>query len=220
MTDRYRVYTKVLQTLKRQLKMYRQGHVVTLAMMITGIVMSHKAQLAVMSGEVPTDAKEKSTEMRMRRWVKHEMVEWVQTQTDWYFVLRTSPNIKVRQGQVWRRVDTYSKQKGSLVTAYQVAFTKTAALSLNLVAWWGATYEEPIYLITNLPNGSRACWFYKRRFRIETFFSDQKSRGFHIHKSHLSDPIRISRLLIAACLAYIWMICFFFQPAQLGGNVR
>lgn len=56
MTDRYRVY-KVLQTLKRQLKMHRQGHVVTLAMMITGIVMSHKAQLAVMSGEVPTDAK-------------------------------------------------------------------------------------------------------------------------------------------------------------------
>jgi hypothetical protein len=75
MTDRYRAYTKVLQTLKRQLKMHRQGHVVTLAMMITGIVMSHKAQLAVMSGEVPTDAKEKSTEMRMRRWVKHEKIE-------------------------------------------------------------------------------------------------------------------------------------------------
>ena len=48
MTDRHRVYTKVLQTLKRQPKMYSQGHVVTLAMMITGIVMSHKAQLAVM----------------------------------------------------------------------------------------------------------------------------------------------------------------------------
>jgi len=364
MTDRHRVYTKVLKTLKRQLKMHRQGHVVTLAMMIAGIVMSRKAQLAVMSGEVPTAAKEKSTEMRMRRWVKHEkievevtympfarqilaalasaplvlamdgstigrgcmvlmvgviyrkralplawvvykgkkghapaalhvkvlqkvvplipegaevvllgdgeyddteMVEWVQTQTDWSFVLRTAPNIKVRQGQVWRKVGTYSKQKGSLVTAYQVAFTQKAALSLNLVAWWGATYEEPIYLITNLPNGSRACWFYKRRFRIETLFSDQKSRGFHIHKSHLSDPIRVSRLLIAACLAYIWMICFglfvvargktglidrtdrvdkslfrlgldwlkhvlkrglpfdvyfFFQPAQVGGNVR
>ena len=75
MTDRHRVYTKVLQTLKRQLKMHRQGHVVTLAMMITGIVMSHKAQLAVMSGKVPTGAKEKSTEMRMRRWVKHEKIE-------------------------------------------------------------------------------------------------------------------------------------------------
>jgi hypothetical protein len=306
MTDRYRVYTKVLQTLKSMLKMYRQGHVVTLAMMIAGIVMSRKAQLAVMSGEVPTAAKEKSIEMRMRRWVKHEkievevtympfarqiveglasaplvlamdgstigrgcmvlmvgviyrkralplawvvykgkkghapaslhvevlrkvvplipegaevvllgdgeydsteMVEWVQTHTDWYFVLRTAPNILVRKGQTWRKVGTFSKQQGSLVTAYQVAFTQAAALSLNLVAWWGATYEEPIYLITNLPNGSRACWFYKRRFHLETFFSDQKSRGFHIHKSHLSDPMRISRLLIAACLAYIWMIC-------------
>ena len=55
-------------------------------------------------------------------------------------------------------------------------------------------------------NASRAAWFYRRRFRIETFFSDQKSRGFHIHKSHLSDPARLSRLLVAACLTYVWLI--------------
>jgi hypothetical protein len=29
--------------------------------------------------------------------------------------------------------------------------------------------------------------YYQTRFRIETFFSDQKSRGFNIHKSHLED---------------------------------
>ncbi len=51
-----------------------------------------------------------------------------------------------------------------------------------------------------------ACRLYEKRFRIETFFSDQKSRGFHIHKSHMSDVQRLSRLLIAACLAYIWII--------------
>jgi hypothetical protein len=27
-----------------------------------------------------------------------------------------------------------------------------------------------------------------------------------MHKSHLADPKRLSRLLIAACLAYIWII--------------
>jgi D-alanyl-lipoteichoic acid acyltransferase DltB (MBOAT superfamily) len=43
--------------------------------------------------------------------------------------------------------------------------------------------------------------------RIETFFSDQKSRGFNIHKSHWADPARLSCMLIAAGLAYIWMIC-------------
>jgi hypothetical protein len=42
--------------------------------------------------------------------------------------------------------------------------------------------------------------------RIETFFSDQKSRGFQLDKSHISQPQRLARLLIATCLAYIWMV--------------
>jgi hypothetical protein len=41
---------------------------------------------------------------------------------------------------------------------------------------------------------------------IETFFSDQKSRGFQLDKSHLSDPERVHRLMLAACLAYLWVI--------------
>jgi Transposase DDE domain len=48
--------------------------------------------------------------------------------------------------------------------------------------------------------------YYQKRFRIETFFSDQKSRGFNIHKSHLREAQRLSRLLIATCLAYIWVV--------------
>jgi len=57
-----------------------------------------------------------------------------------------------------------------------------------------------------MASAEEACRYYQKRFRIETFFSDQKSRGFHIHKSHISDPQRLSRLLIAACLAYIWIV--------------
>ena len=60
--------------------------------------------------------------------------------------------------------------------------------------------------MTNLELAEEACFYYKKRFKIETFFSDQKSRGFNIHKSHLDNPDRISRLLIATCLAYIWII--------------
>ncbi|MCZ7552543.1 MAG: hypothetical protein M5U05_11135 [Anaerolineales bacterium] len=72
MTDRYKVYTKVLKTLKQMVKLHHPGHVVTLAMMITGIVLSKKAQLSEMSNEVPVQAKDKSIEMRMRRWVKQD----------------------------------------------------------------------------------------------------------------------------------------------------
>src|SRR5215471_8065310 len=54
--------------------------------------------------------------------------------------------------------------------------------------------------------GGEAIDYYQKRFRIEIFFSDQKSRGFNIHKSHVTDPQRLSRLLIALCLAYIWLV--------------
>ena len=30
--------------------------------------------------------------------------------------------------------------------------------------------------------------------------------GFHLHTSHLRDPARLSRLLIVACLAYLWIV--------------
>jgi hypothetical protein len=73
MTDRYRVYTKAKKMLKHMLKLDHQGQVVTLAMMISGIVMSRKAQPSVMSSEIPTETKEKSVEMRRRRWVKGKL---------------------------------------------------------------------------------------------------------------------------------------------------
>jgi len=75
-----------------------------------------------------------------------------------------------------------------------------------VVAFWQKPYKEPPYLVTNLELAEEAIFFYKERFHIETFFSDQKSRGFRLDKSHLRDPKRLERLLLAACLAYLWMI--------------
>jgi hypothetical protein len=97
-------------------------------------------------------------------------------------------------------------ERNRVVQYLKVGFTQSMALETNLVGWWSDKYEKPIYLISSLTSKYLTCKHYQRRYRIETFFSDQKSRGFHIHKSHLSDPARVSRLLVAACLAYIWMI--------------
>ena len=59
MTDRDKVYTKVKKTIKQMMKLDHQGQVVTLAMMISGIVLSRNAQLSAMSSEIPTDTKRK-----------------------------------------------------------------------------------------------------------------------------------------------------------------
>lgn len=304
MTDRHRVYTKVKKTLKHMLKLDHQGQVVTLAMMISGIVLSRNAQLSAMSSEIPSETKEKSIEMRMRRWVKDdldveavylpfarqilealshwplvlvmdgsqagrgcmvlmvgvlyqkralplawlvykgkkghtsaerhkqalekvlpllpednevvllgdaeydttEMLDWMKKNTTWKYVLRTAPQIYVQTKEGSQPIRDYPLEKGHLFYLNDVGFTQTSILTLNVIGWWGAEYEEPIFLITNLEQAYQACRYYRRRFRIETFFSDQKSRGFHIHKSHLAAPARLGRLLLAACLAYIWMI--------------
>jgi hypothetical protein len=305
MTDRHRVYTKVKKTLKRMMKLDHQGQVVTLAMMISGIVLSRNAQLSAMSSEIPTETKEKSIEMRMRRWVKAEidveavympfarqilealvhlplvlvmdgsqagrgcmvlmvgvlyqkralplawlvykgkkghasaerhkqalekvrpllpegsevvllgdaeydttdMIDWIENNTTWQYILRTSPQIYVQVNQQEQPIRDYPLERGQVLFLPQAGFTQTVRLTLNIVGWWASRYEEPIFMVTNLNNPYQACRYYRRRFRIETFFSDQKSRGFHIHKSHLAAPVRLSRLLMAACLAYIWMIC-------------
>jgi hypothetical protein len=305
MTDHHKVYTKVLKTMKEIMKLSHPGHVTTLAMMITGIVMSRKAQLSTMSAETPVEAKEKSIEMRLRRWVKHEKIEveaiylpfaqqilealsssplvlvmdgsqigrgcmvlmigvlykkralplawvvyqgkkghttakrhiealekilpllpaksevillgdaeydttemliWLQEKTSWQYVLRTSPQIYVQDGSKNQPIDAYPLQKGNIFHRTDVGFPKNARVSVELIGWWGSRHEKPIYLISSLVNAYQACKYYRRRFQIETFFSDQKSRGFHIHKSHLADPARLSRMLIAACLAYLWII--------------
>lgn len=75
------------------------------------------------------------------------------------------------------------------------------------VAVWEVAYEAPLYLVTNIELGEEALFYYRKRYGIETFFSDQKSRGLHLANSHLRDPKRLERLLIASCLGYIWMVC-------------
>jgi Transposase DDE domain len=95
---------------------------------------------------------------------------------------------------------------GRLIELKAVAVTREAYGPVLLLCCWAKGHAEPLYLVSNMSSAEDAIDYYKKRFRIETFFSDQKSRGFNRQKSHLTDPQRLSRLLIAACLAYIWVV--------------
>src|SRR5262249_26574946 len=97
-------------------------------------------------------------------------------------------------------------QPGRLIELKEAYVTRERYGPIMVVCCWAKGYQEPLYLVSNLATAEEACRLDQKRFRIETFFADQKSRGFHIHQSHISDPQRLSRLLIAACLAYIWVI--------------
>jgi hypothetical protein len=88
---------------------------------------------------------------------------------------------------------------GTLVAFQEVFVTSAAYGPIMVLCCWAKGYQEPLYLVSNRPSADQAGRLYQKRFRIETFFADQQSRGFHLHQSHISAPKRWSRLLIAAC---------------------
>ena len=126
----------------------------------------------------------------------------------WSYVVRTGSHITVEWDGERFRCETVAAciKPGTLVALRDVRVTEEAYGPLMLLCCWAKGYKDPLYLLTNMDAADEACHLYTKRFRIETFLSDQKSRGFHLHKSHLLDPMRLTRLLMAACLAYIWII--------------
>lgn len=124
----------------------------------------------------------------------------------WQYVCRTAKHIWLTVEDDVLRFDEIGVQPGEQLGLPDAAFTAEGYGPLLAIAWWELGYQDPIYLVTNLELVQEACHWYARRYHIETLFSDQKSRGFNLHKSHLSEPRRLARLLIAVCLAYIWIV--------------
>ena len=124
----------------------------------------------------------------------------------WSYVCRTAQNIQIHSDGEWLTLRELYLEPGQMVSLPEVHMTGQAYGPVLVLAWWARGQHEPIYLVTNLDLAAEACWWYRKRFRVETFFSDQKSRGFHLHQSHLADPARLMRLLLAACLAYLWIV--------------
>jgi len=126
--------------------------------------------------------------------------------TNWHYVCRTASNILVRAYGVQFHIGDLGPPRGELLAVTPVWMTAEQSGPVSILAIWELPFKEPIYLVTNMADLDAGVQHYKKRPQIETFFSDQKSRGFHIHKSHLRDSKRVSRLLIASCLAYLWIV--------------
>ena len=137
---------------------------------------------------------------------------------EWQYACRTACNITLYwEDQPFEFQDMAAHTApGDFFEAPRCRFTHKKYGPILALCWWRKDCLEPIYLVSNLDSAEEACQFYTKRFRIETFFSDEKSRGFNLHKSHISDPNRLSRLMIAACLAYYWIV--YLGDAALNGG--
>lgn len=123
---------------------------------------------------------------------------------NWHFVFRTAKNTKIFDGEeeyTVKKLEPWGNER--FMTAHNVSYTKARYGPVNATVWKERKWENPIYLLSNFELSYTTALYYKKRWSIETLFGDIKSRGFNIHKSKLTDPQRVAKLLIVICLAYI-----------------
>jgi hypothetical protein len=129
-------------------------------------------------------------------------------QLGWLYACRTSKNTVATWDGIRFNLSLLGEsiKPGRLIELKEVQFTRDSYGPVLVLCCWEKGNAEPLYLVSNMSSSEEAMYYYKKRYRIETFFSDQKSRGFNLHKSHIEDPQRLSRLLIGLCLSYIWVV--------------
>ena len=135
-------------------------------------------------------------------------IEWLATieAQGWHYVCRTSPSLLMTAFGYQLPIGEVPLAPGQGWYCPDARFTAREYGPLMIIGCWEEGEKDPIYLVSNLASPEEAVALYEKRALIETLFSDQKERGFHIQASHLNKPERLARLLIATALAYIWVV--------------
>jgi hypothetical protein len=71
---------------------------------------------------------------------------------------------------------------------------------------WDEANHRLLALVTNLPLLHEARSWYRKHFWIEPVFGDIQGHGFDLQTSGLRHPVRMSRLILAVALVYLWLL--------------
>jgi hypothetical protein len=104
------------------------------------------------------------------------------------------------------RLDRQKPQPGEMRWLGRVNLTATNPYVTNLVLYQACGEDTPWYLATNLAGPHGALRLYRRRMWIEEMFGDMKGHGFNLEATRLGTFLRLSRLTLAVCLLYLWLV--------------
>jgi hypothetical protein len=138
------------------------------------------------------------------------LLHWLRGQ-GWHFVLRHPGKNQVRwQGQDWIKLSQIPIQEGQTRTIGWVHVTaKQDAGPFWLTIHWASGEEEPWFLLADDQPTARKrqpVVLYRVRMWTEEMYGDLKGHGFDLEATQLDDGERISRLVLAVCIAFVWLI--------------
>jgi hypothetical protein len=149
-----------------------------------------------------------------------EVVAWLETQAHWHYVCRTAKDTKIYYQGQWLALQDRPLKPGQEAFFPHVLFTEQNQVGpINIMAVWNVKKKEHWFFVTDFETLAEGKRWYKKRFTIETLFSDVKSRGFALEKSHVKTPERADRLLLAVAIAYLFIV-FWGAESILTGDFK
>jgi hypothetical protein len=126
----------------------------------------------------------------------------------WDYALRQPKDtlIMMKGSRTWQRLDRFHLLANHILWIGHVVLTAASAYPTNVVLFWQKGEKEPWYLATNVLSGQAALRLYRRRMWIEEMYGDMKGHGFDLEISRLQHADRLSRLTLAVCLLYVWLV--------------
>ena len=126
----------------------------------------------------------------------------------WQYALRQPSDqlVKLSGTKMGQQIDQLPLLKGKPLWLGRVRLTKANSFLTHLVLFWQTGEDKPWFLATNLLDAQAVLRLYRRRMWIEEMFGDMKKHGFDLEASHLRHFLRLSRLTLAVCLLYLWLV--------------
>ncbi len=129
---------------------------------------------------------------------------------DWDYIIRIANNTIITfPGGVQLAADQLGIKPGERRYLPNVRVTLEADWMCNLaITWTRATPMSPAELCVLMTNLCPSGWVlrhYLKRMHIEESFRDDKSGGFDLEASHLTDLKRLDTLLLALSVAVLWV---------------
>lgn len=136
-----------------------------------------------------------------------QVVAWLETEPSWQFVCRTDKTNLIWYENQWISLEQLPLEAGQETFLSHVLLTQAHQVGpVNILVVWNEAKNCHWFFVTNLETAKAAKKWYTKRFTTETLFADFKGRGFHLDDTRLWNPERVSRLLLAGSIAYVFSI--------------
>jgi hypothetical protein len=136
-----------------------------------------------------------------------QVINWFETEALWQYTCRTDNDTLIWYEDEWIALKDLPLAAGQDAFLTGVLFTRSEQVGpVNILAAWNQKEGRHWFFVTSFDSQAETQKWYRKRFTIETLFSDFKGRGFHLDETRLWIPERVSRLVFATAMAYVFAV--------------